>query len=165
MFETELKAIKTAMEANEPFKLSAFIYNPWATEHNAYQGIPDPMQYKTFAHVRESEGKVRWSGSDCDYSMRASFALVCGISCLNPAKAIEVLSYQLTRAIQQGQVIITETDTNEFLIYKEETKDYLTGAAGKDLKDKNLKLIRIKFDIIKLQQLSNCPVLTCDDCC
>jgi hypothetical protein len=165
MFNDELQAIKTMLEANEPFKQSAFIYNPWSTVHNAYQGIPDPKQYKTFAHIRESEGKARWRGEGCDYQMTASFTLVAGISCLNAQKVIETLSYQLTRAINQAQVLITETDTNEFLIYKEETKDYLTGAAGKDLLDKNLKLIRIKFDINKKQELHACTVLTCGDCC
>lgn len=161
MFGDIVKAILEMLKSNEAFAQSSFIYNVNAIEHNAYEGIPDPKAHKTFAHIKTPIKDDAWSNTndDCVFRIENDFTIVCGINCLNAESVISSIVYQLNSVvIQFGATIKMKGSSDDsFTIYKEET--------GSDLKDKDLKLVRLKFNIYKTHSTSNCNTITCEEGC
>lgn len=160
MFEEEIEAILEILKSNDPFAQSSFFYDEEATEHNSYEGIPDPKQYKTFAQlVQVGKGESLTKIKDCEYNYSGNFKVVCGISCLNAKTAIKSICAQIIEGLNQfaANVTIRNVSKKSFLIYFEETKN--------KLQDKDLKLIRIEFSLSEKASFSGCDKIKCNEGC
>ena len=157
MFETELEALRSDLETNNPLLEKVFIH--YRVSDNP-SGITDKFRnYIVLELVEDEDGETyifeRQTGIGKEaYSVTTTAKLIAGFECIDKSKAITKLIEQLAAK----HYTITAISTNEELIYQSET--------GEPWQKNDSQLIRFRFNMSKITNpTGSCDGICEEDCC